>query len=247
MIAKWSVIPELFPRLAALARLTVWLDNRGLPVNAPLATPAGRHQIEVDGASLCLQLEVPGDLLRTDDKNAVEAAGMVLARLHAALAVYPDASHIPDLVMRSTLTTEISHWLDTAPDHVPETACDALRQLLADAPQPGFPLQLVHGDFRSANVLCVGPEVAAVLDFEDARLDHRVVELARSAVLLGTRFHNWGPVSSEVRGWLLEGYQREARLTPAELAWWDILVAWHSLMMVPPGEDPTGWRSAALS
>jgi len=42
-------------------------------------------------------------------------------------------------------------------------------------------------------VLFAGADVAAVIDFEEARLDHRIDELARSAVLLGTRFHNWAP------------------------------------------------------
>lgn len=247
MIAKWSVAPERFPRLAALARLTVWLDGRGLPVNAPVATPDGRHQIEVDGASLCLQREVYGDLLDTTDEEEVRAAGVVLARLHAALAAYPDAGRVPGLTTRSTtLTTEIAGWLTTVPDHIPATARDALRRLVADAPDQLLPSQLVHGDFRSANVLCVGSKVAAVIDFEEARLDHRVVELARSAVLLGTRFRDWGPVSAEVRSWFLDGYQSTSPLSPIESDWWDVLVAWSSLGMVPAGEDPTGWRSAAL-
>lgn len=54
--------------------------------------------------------------------------------------------------------------------------------------------------FRSSNVLCAGPKIAAVIDFEEARLDHCIDEVARSAVMLGTRFRNWGPVSADVRG-----------------------------------------------
>ena len=75
MVAKWSVVPERFPRLAALARLTVWLDGRGLPVSPPVATADGRAQLEVDGASLCLQREVHGDLLDTTDEDEVRAPG----------------------------------------------------------------------------------------------------------------------------------------------------------------------------
>lgn len=248
MIAKWSVAPERFLRLSALARLTVWLDDQGLPVNAPVATPDGHHQIAVDGVSLCLQREVAGHLLDTTDEDEVRAAGAVLARLHASLATYPDARQVPGLVTRTTtLTTEVTGWLDRVPDHVPATARDSLRQLVAAAPDTPLPSQLVHGDFRSANVLWAGSQVAAVIDFEEARLDHRVVELARSAVLLGTRFRDWGPVSSQVRRSFLDGYQSVSRLETVESAWWDALVAWHSLAMMPAGEDPTGWRAAALS
>lgn len=60
---------------------------------------------------------------------------------------------------------------------MPATARDALRRLVADTPDEPLLSQLVHGDFRSANVLRVGSKVAAVIDFEEARLDDRIVEL----------------------------------------------------------------------
>ena len=118
---------------------------------------------------------------------------------------------------------------------------------LVDAAQADLPpTQLVHGDFRSSNILCTDTEIAAVLDFEEVRLDHCIDELARSAVMLGTRFRDWGPVSTEVRATFLSGYQSVRQLTPVETSWWDTLVLWYSLILVPPGEDPTGWESAAL-
>ena len=248
MLAKWSVAPRRFPRLAALARLTGWLDGKGLPVSAPVAAADGGLQVEVDGASLSLQREVVGDLLDTTDADQVRAAGAVLARLHHALAVYPDTGRIPDLVDPSTpLATQVTGWLDSCPEHLPATAREALSRLVADAPRDPLPTQLVHGDFRSGNVLCAGSDIAAVIDFEEARLDPRVVELARSAVMLGTRFRDWGPVSAEVRAGFLNGYQSERQLTPAEVHWWDVLVLWYSLLLVPAGDDPTGWGSEALS
>lgn len=254
MLAKWSVAPERFRRLAALARLTTWLDGQGLPVSAPVAALDGSLQVEVGDASLGLQRVVDGDLLDTTDPNQVRAAGATLARLHDGLATYPhlvehpDADRVPELVAPPPpLAARVSGWLDSGPDHVPPTARAALRRLLAHLPPDPLPTQLVHGDFRSANVLCVGPRVAAVIDFEQASCDHRIVELARSAVLLGTRFRDWGPVSSQVRAGFLDGYQSERRLTSVEAGWWDVLVLLFSLVMVPIGEDPTGWGPAALN
>jgi aminoglycoside phosphotransferase (APT) family kinase protein len=72
-----------------------------------------------------------------------------------------------------------------------------------------LPRQLVHFDFRSANLLCAGREVAAILDLEEAQHEHRLVELARATVLLGTRYHNWGPVPAEVRA---EFHKRSATI-----------------------------------
>lgn len=129
---------------------------------------------------------------------------------------------------------------------VPAAAQDALRRLVADADPDPLPTQLVHGDYRSANILVAGPGIAAVIDFEEARFDHRIDELARSAVMLGTRFRDWGPVSPEVRTAFLDGYQSERRMTAVEATWWDALVLWYSLVLTPAGEDPTGWGQAAL-
>jgi homoserine kinase type II len=248
LLAKWSVAPERFPRLAETARLTSWLDRRGLPVSAPVPARDGRLQVEVDGVSMGLQRVIEGDLLDTADPGQVRAAGAVLARLQDALAAYPDADRLPALAVASKpLTERVTGWLDARAEHLPAAARDALRGLVAGAPPDRLSRQLVHFDFRSANILCAGAEVTAVIDFEEARHDHPLVELARSAVLLGTRYHNWGPVSAEVRTEFLAGYQATRPLTPAEAGWLDILLLWQALAMVPPGDDPTGWGPSALS
>ncbi|MFF0824582.1 phosphotransferase [Micromonospora haikouensis] len=247
-LAKWSVLPDRFPRLAEVARLTSWLDGRGLPVSAPVPTRDGRLQVEADGVSLGLQRVIEGDLLDTTDRGQVRAAGAVLARLQDALAAYPHAERLTRLAVASPpLTQRITKWLDTSAAQLPAAARDALGGLVAGAPPDRLPRQLVHFDFRSANVLCAGREVTAVLDFEETRHDHRLVELARATILLGTRYHDWGPVPPEVHAHFLAGYQAVRPLTPAEAGWWDVLLLWQALAMVPPGEDPTGWGASALS
>jgi homoserine kinase type II len=248
LLAKWSVVPERFPRLAETARLTSWLHGRGLPVSAPVAARDGRLQIEVDRVSMGLQCEIAGDLLDTADLDQVRAAGAALARLQDALAAYPDADQIPPSAVPSKpLTARVTDWLRSSVDHLPVAARDTLRRLVAGAPPDRLPRQLVHFDFRSANILWDRGEIAAIIDFEEAQYEHRLVELARAAVLLGTRYHNWGPVSAEVRAEFLTGYESERPLTPAEVGWLDILLLWQGLAMVPPGDDPTGWGPSALS
>lgn len=247
MLAKWSIAPECFPRLTALAQVTAWLDGQGLPVSTPVAALNGQLQMEVDGVSLGVQHQIDGDLLDTTDAGQVRAAGAVLARLHGAMARYPDVHPFLERGDTTSLTARVTGWLDSNPERVPGQAMNALRSLVAAAPPDGLPTQLVHGDFRSANVLYARTDVAAVIDFEDARFDHRIDELARSAVLLGTRFRDWGPVSPQVRAGLLAGYQSQHCLTPCEIRWWDILVLWYSLIMVPSGEDRMGWGLAALT
>lgn len=248
LLAKWSVVLDCFPRLMETARLTSWLHGRGLPVSVPVPTRDGCLQVEVDRVSMGLQREIVGDLLDTGDLNQVRAAGVILAQLQDALAAYPDADQfLAPVVSSKPLTVRVTDWLDSRADHLPMAARDTLRGLVASAPPDRLPRQLVHFDIRSANILWACGGVAAILDFEEAQHDHRIVELARAAVLLGTRYHNWGPVSADVRTEFLTGYQSERPLTPAEAGWLNIVLLWQALAMVPPGDDPTGWEPSALS
>ncbi len=248
MLVKWSVAADQLTRLAALARLTHWLDERGLPVSPLILSTDGVPQIEVDGVSIGLQRALAGDLLDVDDTHQVRAAGSVLARLHEALATYPDTGRLaapPAPPAPPPLPDRLMEWADTAGEHVPAGVRDTLRRLVDGSPAEALPTQLVHGDVRSANLLCRGPAVVAVLDLEETRLDHCVVELARAAVLLGTRFHDWAPVPAEVGATLRSGYESVRPLTRIETRWWDAVVLWQAWTMVPAGDDPHGWRASA--
>ena len=78
--------------------------------------------------------------------------------------------------------------------------------------------QLVHNDFRSANILHDGTRISAVLDFEEITYDTRVADIAKSAVLLATRYRDWGPTSECIRIAYVNAYDRHAvdALTPSE-------------------------------
>lgn len=246
MLLKWSIAPKGFQRLAFAADLTTWLADRGLPVSTPVRTLDGRVQVEDGGVSMGLQRVIGGTLLDVRDPARVHAAGATLARFHDALRDSPDRARAAGVRPPPTpLVQQVAGWLEAAPTHVPDRARMALRRLLAAAPSDELPVQIVHGDYRAANVLCADSDVVAVIDFEDLRLDHRIVELARSAVLLGTLFHDWGPVPATVHRQLLDGYRSVSALTADELVWWDVLLLWNTMLFIPPGDDPTGWGAAA--
>jgi homoserine kinase type II len=248
LLAKWSVVPERFPRLAQTARLVSWLHGRGLPVSAPVPARDGSLQVEVDGVSIGVQREIVGDLLDPADLDQARAAGALLARLQEALAAYPDADRMPAPAGPARpLTARITGWLDSGAGHLPAAARDTLRELVAGAPPDRLARQLVHFDVRSANILWDRGAIVAILDFEEAQQEDRLVELARAAVLLGTRYHDWGPVPAEVRAAFVAGYGAVRPLTPAEADWLDILLLWQNLAWVPAGDDPTGWGASALS
>jgi homoserine kinase type II len=87
--------------------------------------------------------------------------------------------------------------------------------------------QLVHDDFRSANILHDGTRISAVLDFERITYDTRVADIAKSAVLLATRYRDWGPTDESVRTAYLSAYDEQAHdpLTTSERHEFDARVA----------------------
>ena len=76
--------------------------------------------------------------------------------------------------------------------------------------------QLVHNDFRSANILRGDTSITAVLDFDDVTYRTRVADVAKATVLLGTRYHDWGPTSEVVRDAFVAAYGGQAPLTSTE-------------------------------
>lgn len=76
--------------------------------------------------------------------------------------------------------------------------------------------QLVHNDFRSANILHDGTSITAVLDFEEVIYRSRVSDLAKATTMLGTRYHNWRATSPLVREAFVGAYCDQAPLTNAE-------------------------------
>lgn len=214
--------------LVPRAALVDWLADRGQPVARPVATLAGELQLQRDGWSIGVQPVLPGELLDGSDHDQVRASGTALAALHEELAAWPD---------RATLEPGNRWGVDGPPDGrsdflaVPEHSAAAAPELKArldrlteDLPErPGR--QPVHTDFRGANLLWHDGRLGAVLDFEEARLDAAVVDLAHALVLLGTWYRDWQPITPEAQHLFLAAYTDRRPLTDAERAWLRPLVA----------------------
>ena len=108
LIAKWSVHPALFARLAHVSRLTSWLGAQGFSVSAPISPLHGGPRAEVLGASMELQAVVPGSLLDVCDPAQVRAVGAAHATLHGLLAGYPAADELD--AGRGVVNTQWNRW-----------------------------------------------------------------------------------------------------------------------------------------
>lgn len=257
-IAKWSIYKPRFEFLSEVAKLTAWLDAKRVPVSAPILTRSGRLRAEADGALIELQSVCPGELLDVADPGQVLAAGATLAQLHGTLARYPDAGTMmaadddpawPRRLARGdlqgSLPGRVDAWLAAHGDKVPADLALSLRGRMGGTPLIDRPLQPVHNDYRSANVMCEGGRVSAVLDFEQVGMDHAMVDLAHAAVMLATRFRNWRPTPHNVMSTFLKGYCSSRQLSGAEAGWLPHLLLWQMLQATANcGWDPV-WMEAA--
>jgi Ser/Thr protein kinase RdoA (MazF antagonist) len=248
LVVKWSRARERFASLDASTRLLRSLAGRGVPVAAPLATTDALDRVILDGPSGELSVtvlpELSGDLLDVTDRAAVLSAGACLAGLHQALGAGTHTSAAEPASRDAGLTQRIGDWLASGDRGLAQEASRRLRDLLPEAPELDDEPQLVHNDFRAANILTQGSKVVGVLDFDEMVVEHRVHDLAKACVYLGTRFTTWQPTSSEVRQALRAGYESVRPFSPAEARWFEIIVLWQGIQAIPGEHDPAGWASA---
>ncbi len=198
--------------------------------------------------SVGLQRIFPGKLLDPDGPCQARAAGIVLGRLHRALAEYPRS----DAIARTTSITSMSSgW---PPDDIDEptlaSAISAADHLAAGVAADGVATQLINTDFRAANILWHDERISAVLDLEETRPGRRVEDVAWSAVHLGTGYHHWRPISSAARAEFLAGYGQEVVLGKVERGWLRLLILRGSIQSAAralgsPNEQP--WLASVRS
>lgn len=260
LVIKWSMEARLFDRLHATTTVLSRLAEAGTPVASPVPSREGAARVVVAGPrcrlSLAVLPEVKGQWLDTNDLAAVEAAGRALADLHGRLG---ELSYVPpplrqrrgrrDRAVSSAegadLKDRIGAWLDRGNDRLAQEAAATLRSLIEAAPPFEDAPQLIHRDFRSANILVDDSAIAAILDFDEMTLDHRVLDLARSSVYLGTRFRNWAPTERSAQNALVDGYESVRALSEAEAAWMPVLLLWQSIAAVGAQGGAAGWAEAA--
>ena len=242
LLAKCCARVDFHERLCQVAALLAWLDQGGLPVSAPLRTRNGLGQVICDHLSLGVQRLIAGSLLEPTQPVQAQAAGATLATLHLALAAYPHAADLMPATPLPSLATTVHEWLiqqrtrQTEPDVL--ASLSTIEQGATKLASIELPAQLIHRDYRAANILWHNGRIAAVLDFEEVRWGYRVYELAWATIHLGTRFHNWGPVAPEVHKTFCESYAARHPLTADEAAWLPLLLTMHSINLVGSAKGP---------
>jgi homoserine kinase type II len=195
LIAKWSALPQRFARLGDSARIVSWLDSRGIPVAAPIPAADGRLLVEFDN-------DAKG---RVKSRLPLPESRFLLGVLPAIEGDLLDLNDPVQVTDAGQMLAAVHEALASYPHQVGGRRSEGQEQL-------------VHNDFRSANVLHNGTRITAVLDLEEVTYDTRVADLAKAAVLLGTRYRDWGPTSEGAREAFVAAYTEhtQAALTTAE-------------------------------
>lgn len=220
--------------------LMAWLRTRAFPSPRVIPTRNGESSIEVDGRIYEVCTFIDGDDFNPDRPTQLAGIGSILARFHMAVEKFPAPTgstprYCPSSLLGLTerlmqrdalgdLTTQLS-WYD-------RRAAELTAQL-GEKAYAALPHLLIHGDVHRDNFLFRGDAVVALLDFDQVCRDARLVDLADALVDFATGHppQNWspwgvydGPLDPERTRVLLEGYQRAAPLSPAEVTALPIIV-----------------------
>ncbi len=174
------------------------LRDAGLPVPGLLARPDGVTHAITDNGVYEVQEWLDGRQFATEDaagEAELEAAARMLARLHQASAGFqwqpyrwPEdrsadglASSYIALIQQAAQREDASVAVKSALTRIAE-ACEGRREAAASAlaVEPAPPQLHIHGDFQAHNLRFGSSEVSAIYDFDAARWDTRLLELAYS-------------------------------------------------------------------
>jgi homoserine kinase type II len=184
-------------RLRSEAALLSALSKEQLPFHVPLPIPThSGEQVatlshgEETLAFALLSPFLPGEPPNHDDPALAPPAGAALATLDNALAAVQQKAVLPGCMPTFSyegLLRGDAVMLDplTAVERLPisRTSSKPLQSLLAKVAEKSeelyghLPQQLVHRDYDPSNLLMKGQRVIAVLDFEFAGIDLRVMDV----------------------------------------------------------------------
>lgn len=196
-VLRLSTDISSIPRIRYEAALLHALSDKQLPFLLQLPLRANNGDIIVlfeqetgTQALAILYPLLPGILPERNDHSIASTAGSTLALLDTALATLPEFN-LPDGFQSLPTFGELAHWHSLVPDPlaaverlpIDRDRSEHIRSFLTTVIEKvsglytQLPQQLLHRDYDPANILVDNQQVTAVLDFEFAGTDIRVLDL----------------------------------------------------------------------
>lgn len=223
------------------------LDEMGFhQISRFIPTRRGRPGLEDGGRTWVLVEWIEGHKPDVKNREDLRQSALTLARFHrAALGLRPRHGSIPQdylgkwpaifrEVRRDIYRATSRAFLNEHPFLAKPLSAhavwlrrqaDAALRLLAHAQYPRLVAQrrtekgFCHGDSGGGNFVIAPDGTATLIDFETLRYDLRIYDLYR-LIRRSIKRTGW---QAETARWILENYNRENRVEPAELS---LLLAW---------------------
>lgn len=223
--------------------LVVHLRRHGFPAPEFVPSADGNTFVAVNGDLYSASVFVEGSRYRAGNAEHLREAARALARYHRIVVSFgssPPASREPFLgeTLRGRLagtpaSGTIGQFLTRYGGHsprIPETLASLPYVMerggavlgLLDRLYPDLPKLVIHGGCRRGSTLFRGDHLVAMLDFDSARRDARVVDLAIALHDFGKVWGDPGspdfkvPLDQEVVSRFLDAYGEVNPLEPAE-------------------------------
>ncbi|MDA0710384.1 MAG: phosphotransferase [bacterium] len=211
--------------------LLKWLAEQSLSfaVPTPIETPDGRSFYQDDDGYHVLMPLLPGQPVDCRNLIQVKAMGSALGELQSALIAHPltprphaaifgDLGHIHPLIPQPRyLKPEDVGWPKT---RAFDALCAWWREEIAVLDTflmdtyPLLPKQVIHGDIAPSNALYHDGRISAMLDFEFAGPDARVIDVASGLKFCMRIWENDAPW--EIGSAFMQVYQGQISLTSME-------------------------------
>jgi homoserine kinase type II len=168
------------------------LRRAGFPAPAVVPTVSGETFLVLDGECYEVHGYIEGQPYDHDRPAHLEAAAVTLGRYHIHVRGFaPRAMRAQgDLYSPTILRTNLTHLIEAWELERDPALAQVVRQLedhaadLADGftHHGALPRLVIHGDYYAGNLLCEGDRIVGVVDYDKARWQPRVVELAEALI-----------------------------------------------------------------
>jgi homoserine kinase type II len=176
--------------------LMEWLRQAGFPAPAIVPTVSGETFLALDGEFYEIHEYIEGQPYDHDRPDHLEEAARTLGHYHTCVKGFTSQA-LRDLgapysptILRTTLTDLGEAWgLDRDPDLAQiagQLEAHALDLAARFAGLGALPHLVIHGDYYGGNLLFDGDRIVGVVDYDKARWQPRVVELAEALIYFAT-------------------------------------------------------------
>lgn len=212
--------------------LLTFLQSADLPfaIPVPICTASGKTFITVEANGLSLKAallpRLVGQTMNRRNLDQIQAAGFALAKLHHQLAKFDPQDQLARLPFWGALSQIHLHVSD--PLAVPQILSlgleeqrhfsQLLDEVIESAPHlyATLPIQTIHADYITPNILVDRDQVVGILDFEFATRDLRLFDYFSSLDQFAS-FPWKEPRFEEIVRAFSMGYQACSSLTVAEM------------------------------